>query len=241
MRPLALSLLASFLFFLSGCDLLGSQEEKRPEVDLSSTEQEVVRSGSRFAFKFFRQINDTYRHLIDLLTSLDEKVTLRLAQSIWYGKGFSVKKSFIQTNQEHFDAEVRELDFSRPEAVDIINSWVEDKTGGRIKKVVRQLTPNDVMVLLNALYFHGQWRNQFDKTYQASFHLPGGLEKEVPMMRQREVRLPYYEGKNMQSVELPYGDSLFAMTLVLPDKDVGIDAFAKEFDQETWKRPLSHQ
>jgi serpin B len=67
------------------------------------------------------EVNESYKDLMDQLVRLDDKVEFSIANSIWYKLGYHVLDEFITTNQTYFDAAVREIDFSDPQAVDIIN------------------------------------------------------------------------------------------------------------------------
>ena len=60
------------------------------------------------------EINQAYRSLIDLLTSLDPKVVFEIANSIWYREGFPISQAFVDLNQTYFDAVVQALDFALP-------------------------------------------------------------------------------------------------------------------------------
>jgi len=131
------------------------------------------------------EINDAYRGLIDLLEGLDPNVEVALANSIWYREGLPVRQAFIDTNRTHFDAEVAGLDFSSPAASDQINSWIDEETRSNISEIVpAQIPPHIVMYLINATYFKGQWRNQFDpaNTEDEPFHRADGSTVPVPMM-----------------------------------------------------------
>jgi serine protease inhibitor len=108
------------------------------------------------------EINDSYKSLIDLLRSLDDRVKFLIANSIWSRLGFPVESEFIDVNETHFDAEVRDLDFDDPKSVDIINDWVSGNTEGKIKEILTEIPPEIVMLLINAIYFNGDWTAQFD-------------------------------------------------------------------------------
>lgn len=82
------------------------------------------------------EINQAYKDLIGLLTTLDPQVVMNIANSVWIRKGFPVQDQFLNANRDYFDAEVSELDFSSPQARDIINGWINDKTEGDRKSVV---------------------------------------------------------------------------------------------------------
>ena len=163
------------------------------------------------------EINDGYKSIIDQLLDLDPKVIMEIANSIWYREGFEVEQDFITTNKDHFYAEMRELDFNRPDAVDIINQWVSDNTHELIDEIIKEISPETVMYLINAIYFKGTWTYEFDpeETQLLPFYPEQASELEVDAMRQ-ETALNYYSDENMQLVELPYGDEKYSMLVFLP-------------------------
>ena len=180
-------------------------------------------------------INQSYQSLIELLVGLDPKVAFEIANSIWYRQGFAVEPDFLDGNTTYFDAEVRDLDFGHPDAVDIINGWVSDKTHGKIEEILQEIDPATVMFLINAIYFKGTWTYEFDKdeTREDVFTRHDGTTADVPMMHQ-EADLPYFETESFQAVDLPYGDSLFSMTILLPREGYDIDALAAGLDEAYW-------
>jgi serpin B len=182
-----------------------------------------------------KDINESYRGLIDLLRGLDPKVVFEIANSIWYRDTFTVEPDFLDVNRTYFDAEVQALDFNSPEAVTTINSWVDDKTHGKIEDIVDQVDPLTMMYLINAIYFNGTWTYEFDEdaTEQRPFTRADGTQQEVPMMAQ-EGDLAYYENDDVQVVDLPYGDSLYSMTVILPRKSRDLDSLITGLDRATW-------
>jgi serpin B len=186
------------------------------------------------------EINDAYRGLIDLLEDLDPKVEVALANSIWYRESLPVRRAFIDTNRTHFDAEVAGLDFSDPGTADRINGWVNEETRGNIDEIVPASIPKHVvMYLINATYFKGAWRTQFDpaKTDDGDFHLADGSTVSVPMMKRTEdVNPPYLRTEQFTAVDLAYGDSLYSMTALLPRKGSSVREVVDSLDAEMWTR-----
>jgi len=184
------------------------------------------------------EINDAYRGLIDLLEGLDPSVEMELANSIWYREDFPVKRAFIDTNRTHFDAEVGEVDFSTSDASDQINSWVNEETHGKIAEIVPSRIPRDiVMYLINATYFKGPWRDQFDpaKTEDEPFRRADGSTISVPMMEKTEdVVHPTYQTEQFRAVDIAYGDSLYSMTILLPYEDVSVRSVVDSLNADTW-------
>ena len=180
------------------------------------------------------EVNQCYQHLMESLTQLDPKVEFDLANSIWYRLGLVPREEFINLCRKYFDALVRDLDFSLPDAADTINGWVEENTNGKIKKLVEKPISGEIaMFLINTIYFNGAWTYQFDRdeTKQAWFYLPHNSRKYCMMMEQRGL-FGYHENEAFKAVDLPYGDGDFSMTILLPHGRVDIDSLVAELSPE---------
>jgi serpin B len=187
-------------------------------------------------------INDAYRGLIDLLEGLDPSVEVALANSIWYRNDLRVHPAFIDTNKVHFDAEVAALDFSAPSASERINDWAHANTRGNISEIVpAQIPPEIVMYLINATYFKAPWRIPFDpsNTDDASFHRADGSTATVPMMERTDaVNAPFVRTDAFTAVDLAYGDSLYSMTILLPNEGTSVREVVDTLDADTWAQTV---
>ena len=163
------------------------------------------------------EINEYYRILQTTLPTIDPTTKLTLANSLWYRSGFQVKPDFLNVNVDYFDAYVRELDFSKAWAVDTINQWCAKKTNNLIPSVLDRIPEDAVMYLINAIYFKGIWRHQFEKknTSQADFTNEAGEKVKVNMMFQKDT-FAYAEDEKAQYLDMPYGNKAFSMTIILP-------------------------
>ena len=176
------------------------------------------------------EINDSFQSLVELLATVDPKVQLKIANSIWHRNSLAVSEDFRLRMEEYFEARIAGLDFSDPASVDIINGWVNENTEGLIEEIIKEIPANVVMYLINALYFKGDWLRQFDPddTAPANFHLESGEAIEVDMMRQDGL-FATYQSEEVQMIELPYGDSLFTMSVLMPGSaETPIDQFIAE-------------
>ena len=179
-------------------------------------------------------VNEGYKSLITLLRGLDKSTEFRIANSIWYEKTFPFHASFVSESKSFFDAHVQGLDFSNPASVDVINSWVNEATSKKIPKIIDGIDDN-VMFLINAIYFKGAWKNAFDKskTVNAPFYSLDGSTADVPLMTQSEGTRTFF-GEDYAAFDLPYGNTAFSMTVVLPDKGVDINAFTENLSESRW-------
>jgi serpin B len=188
-----------------------------------------------------QEVNESFKDLMEQLIQLDEQVEFSIANSIWYKLGYPVLDSFISTNQEYFDAAVRELDFADPSSVDIINGWIEDKTNDKIKDMLDFIPSDAVMYLINAIYFNAKWKYQFDPeaTYQTDFQISTGGSYKTDFMR-LEGSFSYTANDYFTAVELPYGDSAFSMVVMLPSGDNTVDDVIEQMDVDTWEGWFQH-
>ncbi len=168
-------------------------------------------------------INNSYKDLTEALLSVDKRVLITIANSVWTENNFVVKKPFTDILTQYYKAEAKSFDINDPLVPKQINTWIELKTNGLIKNMVDQLNSNTVMLLINAIYFKGKWSSEFDKknTVQRSFMKPGGVSAEVPMMKQT-YDYKVYTGQNFVLAEFPYGQGNFVMDVILPNEENGL-------------------
>ena len=180
-------------------------------------------------------INQLNKQLVDALLVHDPQVILEIANSIWYRNDFTILPDFISRNENYYNAAVRALDFSDPATIDVINDWVSEKTHEKIDKIVEQITPDSFMFLINAIYFKGAWRYEFDKkaTVDGPFFLNGEQSVEVPMMKM-EVDANMLQNDLFTALELPYGKGNWSMFLFVPNYDKEIKDVVESFTTQNW-------
>jgi serpin B len=181
------------------------------------------------------EVNESYKDLMGQLVQLDEQVEFSIANSIWYRMGFPVLPAFLQANRDYFDAEVREVDFTDPATVDIINGWIEEKTNDKIKDMLDNIPTDAVMYLVNAIYFNAKWKYEFekDKTYEGGFILEDGTIHTTDFMRV-SGNFAYTANADFTAVELPYGDSAFSMVVMLPSPEKDLSELVAGLDAARW-------
>ena len=183
-------------------------------------------------------VDQSYRSLITLLQNLDPGVTFTIGNSVWYRPEYTLLPSFVDATRKYFSARVQGVDFSSPTAADTINAWVSAQTRGKIPAIVDPPIPADVVAyLINAIYFKGDWTEQFDKslTKPAPFTLRTGESTTVQMMSHGvTVDVGFYVEPDVMVLDLPYGGAAFSMTIVLPRNPDGIDSLPFSVDAARW-------
>ena len=185
-------------------------------------------------------VNHSNAALRNSLENPDPKVEISIANSIWSRQGVDLNADFLERNRAFFGAEIASLDFNSPQATEIINEWVDTNTNGKIKKIVGRIDPQTLLFLINAIYFKGNWQDEFDpsRTRPGTFQLPSGSEKRVQMMR-REGAYPYFRGENFEATSLPYGDGRLGMYIFLPSHDSSLNKFLRNLNEENWEDWIS--
>jgi serine protease inhibitor len=181
-------------------------------------------------------INKANAQLIKTIRTPATNITLSVADSLWVdSRRATLQPDYVKRTQASYDAELADLDFSNPSAASRINSWASKETHGRIPKVIERIDPADVALLLNAVYFKGQWAQKFDKanTQKRDFTLAGGAVKQVPRMRQ-SGRFDYFETPQMQAVRLSFGEGDLVMEVLLPAKSSSLDALEAALTPAHW-------
>lgn len=151
---------------------------------------------------------------------------LKTANSLWPRRGSRFLKEFRALLRSAYGVRLSALDFGdEPAARRKINAWVEEKTEERIKDLIPAGVLNALtrLVLVNAIYFKGQWQNPFDP--QASAEAPFNLdpEKQVPVkMMTRRGMHRLMDGEQVQVLELPYDGERLSMLVVLPRDPAGL-------------------
>lgn len=174
------------------------------------------------------ELNQTNAELIESLTNRDQ-IQLNIANSIWVNNNFSLDKDFQTNTQDYFNAEVDEIDVADPKSAKQINQWVEDATENKITDMVDSpLDQSLVALLINAIYFKGDWKYEFDseRTEEHPFNITEDKTVDVSLMSMDD-ELNYMENDLVQGVELPY-DGDMSMHLFLPKEDSSLDNLLDE-------------
>lgn len=187
--------------------------------------------------EFNKALNDCLFKSEDL--GGNDKITVNSVNSLWVDDNFSVRNRYVSLMQKDFDALVTTLSFSDPATVKAINNWCSEHTNGKITEIIDELTPNDVMVLVNALYFKAPWLNPFDEhmTSSAKFHGSKSVS-DVDMMA-RKAYMNYAEYNGCQLVELPYEGGRYAMYVLLPPEDMDINELIGYLSQESYDAAMN--
>ncbi|XP_034181374.2 antichymotrypsin-2 isoform X8 [Osmia lignaria lignaria] len=174
-----------------------------------------------------------YQSLIDDLNNV-KVAKLLLANKVFAAEKFSVKPAYIELTEKYFHSVTQLVNFAKSEeAANTINTWVQQNTNDRIKEIVNpgDLNSMTAMVLVNAVYFKGQWQDKFDpqNTEERPFHVNENTVKNVStMFRSGSYLYGELSNLNAKFVLLPYKDNELSMIIILPNEINGLAEVEKK-------------
>jgi len=186
------------------------------------------------------RLHPAYGTLGRVLDAENKDYRLSMANRLWAAAKYPLRPEYLSLTREAYGTELAPLDFTRAEqARRTINGWVEGRTNDRIQDLIppNVLGPDTRLVLTNAIYFKGNWADEFakDATADEPFRLAGGSEVIAPLMRQTDD-FRYGEADGLQLVELGYAGGDLSMLVLLP-REVGLETLEESLtadNVETW-------
>ncbi|XP_023806208.1 leukocyte elastase inhibitor-like isoform X6 [Oryzias latipes] len=197
------------------------------------------------------QVHASFAELLGQLNKPKASYALSVANRLFGEQTYQFVEEFLGNSRKHYKAELEKVNFMQgSEAARLnINTWVEKQTQGKIKDILAEGSLNNLtrLVLVNAIYFKGNWNKKFDaqETRDADFRLNKNAKKTVKMMyRTSKFPLTYIPEINCQILEMPYKDKELSMLVFLPtdieDSTTGLEKLEKALTYENfmeWTRP----
>jgi serpin B len=186
----------------------------------------------------------------ELTASSQKGLQLTVANALWGQKGYKFLDAFTEQVRKFYGAGLQEVDFQKDleTARQTINKWIEEQTKDKIKEPIKPgiLDPLTRLVLVNAIYFKGNWVQVFSKkfTHEADFTVTKKEKVRVLMMcvPKEDVekhKFRYTETETLQVLELPYAGNRVSMVVLLPKKVDGLAELEKSLSNENLQKLLS--
>lgn len=185
-----------------------------------------------------QQVNDLYGFLLEKLPSADPKTSVELANAVLLRDGLTINPDYSSTLTNYYEALVKSAPMDRG-TLEEVNLWCKEKTHGMIQSALDELSPSTLALLMNVLYFKGEWQKTFDKslTSDGKFSAGNGKDVTVPMMHMELSTTHYYECGKFQKLYLPYGNGAFGMLIFLPRDKEDIGSMLSDLSPESLSRP----
>ncbi|MEN3044797.1 MAG: serpin family protein [Candidatus Hydrothermales bacterium] len=163
-----------------------------------------------------------FARIFNEINRKDKKYTLYTANALWIQKNYKILKEYKETIKKYYISQIENLDFVKDaeKSRQTINSWVFNKTKGKIKDLIPRggISYSTKAVITNAVYFKGNWFKKFDEknTREEDFYITKENKIKVQMMRMEKEMFKYFEDDKLQALEIPYeGEEIF-IVIFLP-------------------------
>uniref|UniRef100_A0A674NMV6 Leukocyte elastase inhibitor-like n=1 Tax=Takifugu rubripes TaxID=31033 RepID=A0A674NMV6_TAKRU len=219
-------------------------------------------------------VHVSFSQLLNELHKENAPYALSVANRLYGEQSYQFVEDFLGSTKKHYRAELESVDFraAAETSRSNINSWVEKQTEGgfmhsriseshykyktssncpvgKIKDLLAKgiVTGDTRLVLVNAIYFKGNWNKQFKEkaTRDATFHISKNSSKPVKMMHQSsKFPFTFIPEATCQVLELPYVGKELSMLIFLPnqmeDSTTGLEKLEKLLTYDNfmeWTRP----
>ncbi|KAH8360518.1 hypothetical protein KR200_008166, partial [Drosophila serrata] len=199
-----------------------------------------VGAAGETAEELWRALNLTNRE--DVLGKFEDlqnmqPYTIEMFNYLLVNRKYKVKETYIKQVAQYFEGVIDSVDMNNSKAVTSkVNKWVNDRTHGTVKKLMSYVGPDVNGILLNVLYFKGQWAKKFDPslTQQDYFHVSDTKSIPVQMMVMRgRFRAERFFHLGIKVIELPFMKDGLVMLIYLPTSSDGLDELEEKIQEST--------
>lgn len=195
----------------------------------TETKEAMEKALGGIPIEFFNKcIYDYVENLPSTKTS-----SLSIGNSVWIKDGFGVNKGFLQCLADYYQADSFMAPFTDKTA-DELNAWIDENTDGTIKKMLDNIPPEAVLLMVNALVFDAEWNYKFtidpdqeerpftnangsttDVMYLSDSCLPGYYDTDADVK--------YIETSTARGIVKKYKDG-YSFVALLPNNKDGLNA-----------------
>ncbi|KAG9468465.1 alpha-1-antitrypsin-like protein GS55-MS [Eleutherodactylus coqui] len=166
-------------------------------------------------------IHKGFQQLLKTINHPKSNLQLDSANALFIDDKINLLDKFLNDTKNFYQAEAISTDFQKiMEAIIRINSYVEEKTHGKIEALLDSLDPLTVLVIVNTIFFKGSWEHSFNvnHTREGDFYVDKDTVVKVPMMTRRgEYLMAVLPEVGCALVDIPYKGNASAI-IVLPEK-----------------------
>ncbi len=170
------------------------------------------------------------------ISSADSINLFRITNSIWLQQDFNLKNDYTDNLKTYYGGNFYSVDFiddsNREQSRERINEWVKKETNDKIKDIIPYgtLTAQTRTVLVNAVYFFGQWNQPFKekRNTQMNFFTDENSSVKTTFMNNTQ-KVSYYENEEIQCIEIPYRGNKFSLFAALAKDKVSGNWYNEKF------------
>lgn len=187
-------------------------------------------------------------NLMNTLPVESERQILLLANSAWIDDQYIVEEKWLDSIKSVMSAEAYQDDLSSTNAMNNMNSWIDEKTKSLINKMITQPLPDRTrLVLFNTIYFKGKWCNPFEMnhTYTDTFHISDTEQVEIAMMHKLSEYFDYVSNDFAEGLIFPYlsdtAEHNLALIALKPREDMDVREMYQKLNSDVVSEMISDQ
>lgn len=171
-------------------------------------------------------LNENWKAFSEGLTNTEE-IGLKAANSIWFKddeEQIRVEEDFLKKNASIYGADIYKAPFDELTLNDI-NTWVSDKTEGRVTDILNEVPEEAVMYLVNALAFDAEWQEIYKESQvrEGEFHISDDETEKATFLYGQESW--YLEDENAVGFVKPYKEG-YSFVALLPSEGISPEEYA---------------
>ncbi|XP_076347838.1 intracellular coagulation inhibitor 2 [Tachypleus tridentatus] len=191
-------------------------------------------------------VPDSFYQAFQLLKSDQSGDKFYVANTALVQNNYNILNSYKRILHRKFYSDIQPVDFVRNGiwVKEMVNKWVSNITHNKITSLIdKPLSPLTRLFLLNAVYFKGSWKTQFDRkrTTLSLFYNNNKVARRVEMMSLTN-KFPYtYDSElKCQVLELPYDGDKTSMIFILPEWDVRLKHVENALSAQSVKQLINN-
>ena len=178
-----------------------------------------------------KELNKSYNELLNFFHVSNDQINISYANSMWFSQDIDINESYRTKVMAYYDAEITELNFNKPSAVDYINSWGNMTTNGSFEELVK-IAPHSSkdIFLINAFGLNTNWK-QVNYLFKATnqFNLYSGETQEVNTLNWDGVDVRLNENEDYSYLEIPFENDFIMLTVIQPEQAGSMTDFMTDF------------
>nr|XP_034304753.1 serpin B3-like [Crassostrea gigas] len=195
--------------------------------------------------KMGKETHSAFGGYLEYLSKETGDITLKTANKIYQSMRFKTEETFIKECKKHFKTTAESMDFSQSaEASSKINSWVSQQTKNKIQNLVPAdaLDALTFMVLINAIYFKGNWKSKFQSknTRKMEFRNEKGNFMTDMMYQKASFRFCHLPDMQINALDIPYQGDKLSMLVLLPMAVDGLNDLEEKLSERFLNGVISH-
>ncbi|XP_004452980.1 serpin B13 [Dasypus novemcinctus] len=193
------------------------------------------------------EIHQQFQKFLTEINKPTNDYELSITNRLFGEKTYLFLQRYLDYVEKYYHASLEPVDFvnAAEDCRKKINSWFENQTHGKIKDLFPDgsLDSASKLVLVNTVYFKGQWDMEFKKenTKEEEFWLNKGTSKSVPMMKQlHSFNLTSLEDLKAKILGIPYKGNGLSLFVLLPDDIDGLEEIVDKITPDKlieWTNP----